>query len=286
MSTPRADDAPQVHRLAAFTSDPAGGNPAGVVITGAPLDPVRMQAIAAEVGYSETAFLVPGAAPRAWRVRYFSPAAEVPFCGHATIAAGVLLGRRHGSGPAAFDTPAGTVRVDIDADGTRPSATLTSVTPRVDDAPDGLVDAALGTMGWSREVLDPALPPAVADAGARHLVLALHSRALLADLRYDFAALQPIARDAGIVTFAVLWRERDDRIHARNPFPLGGVVEDPATGAAAAAVGAYLRARGEVTPPATVEILQGDDMGRPSRLVVDIPAGTGGIAVTGTAIDL
>jgi PhzF family phenazine biosynthesis protein len=73
--------------------------------------------------------------------------------------------------------------------------------------------------------------------------------------------------------------------HARNPFPVGGVVEDPATGAAAAALGGYLRALGAVTPPATITIRQGEAMGRASRLEVDIPK-TGGIVVRGTAVTL
>src|SRR5213595_3212419 len=83
-------------RLAAFTTEPSGGNPAGVWIgTAFPADD-EMQRIAADVGYSETAFLVPtpSAAAGHFRVRYFSPLAEVPFCGHATIASGVALAER------------------------------------------------------------------------------------------------------------------------------------------------------------------------------------------------
>ena len=64
-------------------------------------------------------------------------------------------------------------------------------------------------------------------------------------------------------TIQLVWRERRRAFHARNPFPPGGVVEDPATGAAAAAFGAYLRELGLVDPPATVTIHQGDDLGRP-----------------------
>ena len=82
-------------RLAAFTTDPRGGNPAGVWIGDALPPDTDMQRIAAEVGYSETAFIAPdgsGLAGR-FRVRYFSPLAEVPFCGHATIATGVALAR-------------------------------------------------------------------------------------------------------------------------------------------------------------------------------------------------
>jgi PhzF family phenazine biosynthesis protein len=72
----------------------------------------------------------------------------------------------------------------------------------------------------------------------------------------------------------------------RNPFPPGGVVEDPATGAAAAALGGYLRQLGLVAVPATLSLRQGDDLGRPSRLTVTVPAGDGGISVTGTAVPM
>jgi PhzF family phenazine biosynthesis protein len=64
------------------------------------------------------------------------------------------------------------------------------------------------------------------------------------------------------------------------------VYEDPATGAAAAAFGAYLRELGRVTPPAQVTVRQGDDMGRPSRIIVDIPLGDGPITVTGGAVPI
>src|SRR4051794_20270428 len=99
----------EVLRYAAFTTSPDGGNPAGVVLDAAGLDDVAMQAIAADVGYSETAFLtgpavVPAGAGRDEAdpgarhvvVRYFSPLAEVPFCGHATIATAVAHAERHG----------------------------------------------------------------------------------------------------------------------------------------------------------------------------------------------
>ena len=90
----------QVERYAAFSSDPAGGNPAGVVLDADALDDAAMQQIAAEVGYSETAFLL-----RADKVephyglRFFSPMAEVAFCGHATIATSIALAETGGSRP-------------------------------------------------------------------------------------------------------------------------------------------------------------------------------------------
>jgi PhzF family phenazine biosynthesis protein len=84
---------------------------------------------------------------------------------------------------------------------------------------------------------------------------------------------------------ALVHRATSDTFDARNPFPVGGVVEDPATGAAAAALGAYLRTLEIVAPPATIAIRQGDDMGRPSRLTVEIGTEPG-IRVTGRAVAL
>jgi PhzF family phenazine biosynthesis protein len=86
----------EVLRYAAFTVDGRGGNPAGVVLDAGGLDGTDMQAIAAEVGYSETAFLVARPDERnVYDVRYFSPRREVPFCGHATVASAVAIAEKH-----------------------------------------------------------------------------------------------------------------------------------------------------------------------------------------------
>ena len=85
-----------VQRIAAFSKDGHGGNPAGVVISEKLPDEQEMQTLAAEIGYSETAFAAPSA--DGWRVRYFAPAMEVPFCGHATIALGAALASSYGAG--------------------------------------------------------------------------------------------------------------------------------------------------------------------------------------------
>lgn len=69
----------------------------------------------------------------------------------------------------------------------------------------------------------------------------------------------------------LIWREMPTLFHARNPFPVGGVVEDPATGAAAAALGGYLRDAGILAAPASFFTRQGEAMGRPSRLMVNVP---------------
>lgn len=272
---------PEILRLAAFTDVPEGGNPAGVVLDATGLDDAHMQAIAADVGYSETAFVLQDG--DAYAVRYFSPVAEVPFCGHATIATAVALAQRDGPGDLVLQTRAGPVAVRTQADGDAVTATLTSVAPHVEEVGD--VAPALAALGWTGVDLDPALPPRIAYAGARHLILAARTRARLADLDYAFDDLKAYMSANDLVTVDLVHREDATTFHARNPFPVGGVVEDPATGAAAAAFGAYLRALGLVTPPVTVTIHQGDDMGRPSLLLVGLdPDPAAGVRVTGGAV--
>lgn len=278
----------EVLRYAAFSGDSGGGNPAGVVLDATGASDAEMQAVAAEVGYSETAFLLPPADGNRVAVRYFSPLAEVPFCGHATIAAGVAYAERFGSGTLMLDTVAGAVRLDTSRDDAGLlTATLVSVPPHTVDLAEPDLAAVLDALRWDRKDLDPALPPRVAFAGAWHPVIAAVTRQRLADLDYDFDALGLLMADRDWTTVDLVWRESPTVFHARNPFPPGGVVEDPATGAAAAAFGGYLRELSLVRSPATVTVYQGFDMGRPGVLTVGIPADPGsGISVSGTAVAL
>jgi PhzF family phenazine biosynthesis protein len=277
---------PEVLRYVAFSDDPAGGNPAGVVLDATGLDEAQMLAVAADVGFSETAFLLPR--PDGLAVRYFSPLAEVSFCGHATIATAVAHAERSGGGTLHLRTAAGEVpvRTERTADGGW-TATLTSIAPRTADlTPDDLRDL-LALLRLTPGDLDPALPPRVASAGAWHPVVALASRERLAVLDYDVPGLGRLMADRGWTTVALVWRQDATTFHARNPFPPGGVVEDPATGAAAAALGGYLRELGAVALPARLTVLQGADMGRPGTLWVHVPAEPGsGVEVSGRAVAL
>ncbi len=100
-----------VRRYSAFTDHGQGGNPAGVVLDATGLTETGMIAIAAEVGYSETAFLTPTGQSARFGMRYFSPRVEVAFCGHATIASASALAERAGPGAVTLDTVAGPVTV-------------------------------------------------------------------------------------------------------------------------------------------------------------------------------
>lgn len=280
--------APEVLRYAAFTHDPQGGNPAGVVLDAMGLSDAEMLAIAAEVGYSETAF-VTAAGPETGelRVRYFSPLAEVPFCGHATIATAVAWAQRHGPGRLGLQTRSGLVEVRTSSGPQGPLATLTSVPPHVSPLDEADAEEILASLRWAPDELDPRLPSRVAYAGAHHPVIAAATRERLSRLDYDFERLGSLMAARDWTTVQLVWRESADTFHARDPFPPGGVVEDPATGAAAAAFGAYLRDLRLADPPAEITVHQGDDLGRPSLLTVAIPAGAhSGIDVTGGAVAL
>ncbi|WP_367404060.1 PhzF family phenazine biosynthesis protein [Kocuria marina] len=307
MTTTPTSAHPEVLRMAAFTDDPAGGNPAGVVLDAADLDETTMLAIAADLGYSETAFVIPAAATEdatasevtdsadggadgtgdAYRagLRYFSPVAEVAFCGHATIATAVALAARRGPRTIHFTTPAGPVPVTTTQDGCRVTAMLTSPPGRSAAAPTQLVVDALAALGWHHEDLDPDLPPHVAHAGNDHLILNVGTRGRLAQLDYDVKTLRALMEEHGLTTVHLSWRASDNEFHARDPFPVGGIYEDPATGAAAAAFGAYLNI---LNGPhdATFTIHQGEDMGRPSLLHVTTRINTTTIEVSGTAVTL
>lgn len=272
-----------IFRYTAFSAEPSGGNPAGVVLDATGARAEEMQAVAAQVGFSETAFLVP-TGPGRFDVRYYSPLDEVAFCGHATIAAAVAWAEHHEPGPLVFDTRNGPVPVDTARQDGRTTATLTSVEPRVGPISDADLAELLAALGWARDDLDPHLPPRIAWAGVSHPIVATGAERL-ADLDYDFARLAALMAARQWTTVDLVHRERPDLVHARNPFPPGGVVEDPATGAAAAALGGYLRELGLVETPARVTVLQGAHMGRPGTLVVDV-APTGGIRVTGTAVSI
>ena len=277
----------EILRYAAFSADPAGGNPAGVVLDATGVDEATMAETAADVGFSETAFAVPRG-DGGLDIRYFSPLVEVPFCGHATIATAVAHAHRHGTGDIKLHTKAGlvTVRTDVAADGSI-VATLVSVAPSSKPITNTELSELLTALGWRDTDLDPALPPRVAYAGAWHPIVAAGSRARLSNLDYDMAALGALMSRRDWTTVDLVWRESETVYHARNPFPPGGVFEDPATGAAAAAFGGYLRELALVSVPATITVHQGDDMGRPGVITVGIPAApNSGIAVTGTAVSL
>ena len=271
----------QLSRIAAFCDGEHGGNPAGVWIGSALPDAIEMQHIAAEVDFSETAFAAP--LNGGWRVRYFSPQTEVPFCGHATIALGAALALRNGDGQ--FDLTLNQAKITVSGQKgeTTIAAALQSPPTQSLPAPEMALHQALDLFGYSLQDLDPRIPPAMVFAGAKHLLLCLKSRAKLRGMRYDFACGKRWMNSHEVQTIALIHAESDQVFQARNPFAAGVVYEDPATGAAAAALAGYLR---DIAWPhgGAIELIQGEDMGCRSLIHAEIgPEPGSSIRISGHA---
>jgi PhzF family phenazine biosynthesis protein len=268
-------------RIAAFSDGNRGGNPAGVALSNELPSEARMQKIAAEVGFSETAFAAHTG--DRWRVRYFSPETEVPFCGHATIALGAALALTHGDGVFPLTLNDAQITVEGRREGDVISAALQSPPTRAAKADAPLITEALQMFGYRAEDLDPRIPTARIHGGADHLVLALRTREALSRMKYDLNAGRAFMKREGFVTVLLAYAEHDRLFHTRNPFASGGVYEDPATGAATAAFAGYLR---DLAWPhgGAIDIVQGEDMGMRSRLHAQIsPIIGSSIRVSGTA---
>jgi PhzF family phenazine biosynthesis protein len=271
----------ELQHIAAFSNGQSGGNPAGVVICEALPEPAMMQKAAAVVGYSESVFAAPDG--DGWRVRYFAPEVEVDFCGHATIALGAALARQEGPGLFTLDLNHARITVEGHLSGTDWGASFQSPPTRSGPVAAAVLDEALDLFGLTPADFDMRIPPAVAHGGGDHLVLALRDRKTLRQMRYDLEKGRALAEREGFVTFNLIHAETAQVFHARNPFPIGGVYEDPATGAAAAALAGYLRDLGWPHGGA-ITIHQGEEMGVPSRLEAEITSERGAsIRVSGSA---
>lgn len=273
-----------VQRIAAFSQGGEGGNPAGVVLLSEPASQADMARVAAEVGYSETAFAVSqDDTGKTWRVRYFSPESEVAFCGHATIALGAVLGRHCGVGTFALTLNNAQITVDVKASETGMVATLSSPPTRSQDISEDELSDVLSLFGLGSDDLDHRLAPARIHGGADHIVLALKERAKLAAMTYDLDQGRNVMRKHDLVTVMLVYIEGDQTFVVRNAFASGGVLEDPATGAAAAAFAGYLRDK-DWPHGGKFTIRQGEDMGSPSLIEVELDDTAGApVCVSGGA---
>ncbi|MFK8081169.1 MAG: PhzF family phenazine biosynthesis protein [Granulosicoccus sp.] len=269
-----------VVKVAAFSDRNIGGNPAGVHISSKHPETADMRSIAADIGFSETAFAEPAA--QGWRVRYFSPESEVPFCGHATIALGAVLGKQEGAGVYALQLNDAAITVESFITGTTYSAALQSPPTTSKAADPAMLSEALKLFGYTTSDLNPDIAPAFAHGGANHLVIGLNTRKALSAMDYELAAGRTFMNKAGLVTVMFAYAESAQTFHTRNPFASGGVHEDPATGAATAAFAGYLR---DIQWPHNnaIDIVQGEDMGSRSliRAEFDSTPGTS-IRVSGS----
>lgn len=270
----------------AFSQHPAGGRRTGVVLDASGADTGAMQAVAAEVGCAETAFLFP-VGDDDFVARWFSPVAELSSAAHASIAAAVAHAERRGAGTMRLYTRAGRVDVATTASGWGDlAAVLTGVPTRLVKLAEEDLALLLDALGLQPDDLDPRLPPWVAFAGTWHPVLGVRDRALLDRPVRDAAALRRLLADRGWTTVDLVWRASRTAYHCQNPLLGSGAGDDAATAGAAAALGGYLRALFLVRPPTTVAVLQGDERGRTTQLSLHVPARFGrGISLVGHAAE-
>ena len=272
----------------AFTDEPCAGNAAGVVPDAGDLTDDQMQAIAAELGASETAFLESSEdADR--RIRYFTPTTEVDLCGHATIAshAHLFADGVIGAGEHTLETNVGVLGVELAEDGT---VWMSQNPPEVREVDVGYERVADAT-GLDVEALRGAsddLPLAVADTGLPFLVVPITYLSDLGSADLYFDAVEALADDvdaAGVYAFTFDALDGDSTLHGRAWVPGAGINEDPVTGTASGAAGAYLdhyeAFGGDVAEEMVFE--QGHFVDRPGKVRVRVAGGeapqVGGAAV-------
>ena len=273
-----------VQRIAAFSLGDKDGNPAGIVLLTSTMDEAEMARIANEVGYSETAFALPqNDDHKKWRVRYFSPESEVPFCGHATIALGAALGNHYGAQKYHLVLNDAEITVTAQSSDSGMTATLSSPPTRSQAASTAECQDIMALFNLTPADLDTRLKPARIHGGADHIMLALKERTALANMDYDLDQGREVMHKHQLVTIMLVYIDNERSFSVRNAFASGGVPEDPATGAAAAAFAGYLR--DQAWPHGGLfTIRQGEDMGHPSLINVRLSDISGSsVHVTGSA---
>lgn len=248
----------QYYIVDAFTDKPFGGNPAGVVLLDKdfPTDSL-MQQVAAELRYSETAFVQQNG-PKEFTVRYFTPKSEVDLCGHATIAIFGLL-KEEGIVPSGSTCLNHTLAGDL-AVRVGDSVMMQMATPRVMER-EVDVEHLCHIMGCRV----PAMPVEIVSTGLPDIILPVSTLAELEALNPDMEALSQLSRELEVVGVHAFSAVGDQfTAHVRNFAPLYGVDEESATGTANAALTHYLQRRGMAVPGADYSFMQGEKMGRPS----------------------
>ncbi|WP_255190811.1 PhzF family phenazine biosynthesis protein [Natronobeatus ordinarius] len=261
----------RVLQVDAFTTEPLTGNPAGVVPDANGLTADQMQRVARELNLSETAFLLESdVADR--RLRYFTPTTEVDLCGHATIGSLAFLADegRIDPGTSTLETNVGVLEIDLEADGT---VWMTQERPTIRevDLEYGRVAGALGIDQSALEAVGVKLPLAVSSTGLPFLMTPVAYLSNVGDADPDLAAVEALSADVdaiGVYLFSFDTLEASSTLHGRAFVPAAGVPEDPVTGTASGAVGAYLEWFGALDGSTTVDAHSPDETVR----AIDVPA--------------
>lgn len=242
-----------------FTDEALSGNPLAVFTNAAGVEPDVMQRLARELNLSETAFVLPAARGATAQVRIFTPRRELPFAGHPLIGTAYVLARSAPIGVARLLTGVGPVDVEVERDaGFVRRCVMTQPEPRFGPGPDPDALAAVLGVPAAGEVV-------TADNGLRSVLVPVER----------LGALEPptarAAAGLGVTAICAYAAPAGATVRCRVFLPDAGVPEDPATGSTAGPLGVHLLRRGLV-PAGPLEVHQGEDMGRPSLIEVEVAA--------------
>jgi trans-2,3-dihydro-3-hydroxyanthranilate isomerase len=261
-----------------FTDTPLTGNQLAVFTDARGLEGATMQALAREMNYSESTFVLPAEGEGTARMRIFTPTVELPFAGHPTLGTAFVLAAPLQLDEIRLETGAGLVPVALERDGSRiVFGRMTQPIPTVE--PFGRESELLAALGVKRSEL----PVEVYDNGVRHVYVALGSEEEVAGLRPDVARLGELDTVVGVNCFAGSGSRWKTRMFA----PAGGVAEDPATGSAAGPLALHLARHGRIAFGDEIEITQGVELGRPSKLFARVegsPENVERVEVGGSAV--
>ena len=265
----KVDDVPALRFVVVdvFTDRALAGNQLAVFTDARELAAETMQALAREIGFSETTFVLPAEGGGTARMRIFTPAAELPFAGHPTLGTAWVLGAPLQRAVVELETGMGIVPVELERDesGALRFGRMVQPVPRVEPYPEpAALLAALGTK-------ESELPIERYDNGPLFTFVALRSRATVAELEPDSNALT--ALEVNVSCIAGSGSSWKTRMFA----PALGVLEDPATGAAAGPLACHVCRHGLVPWGAEIEISQGEELGRPSTLYARADGSEAGI---------
>jgi trans-2,3-dihydro-3-hydroxyanthranilate isomerase len=279
------------YQLDVFTDKPLAGNPLAVITDGDGLSPRKMQAIAREMNLSETVFVQKPTGNRALaRLRIFTTKAELPLAGHPVIGTWFLLAElgvvpaQDGSVHVLQQTGAGVLPVEINFRSARPVRVAMTQKPaefracRIDRA------ALVRALGVGPRDLDPSLPIECVSTGIFNLMVPLRRRSSLRKIQPNPPALRRVLGASATMAYCFA-AENSRTVFARGMLPWE-IAEDAATGSAAGSLGAYLVHQGRLKLARPLEIHQGIEMQRPSRIHVEVLAQHGKLVprVSGAAV--
>lgn len=274
------------HQADVFTDEPFGGNPVAILPDAQGLADEELQKIAREMNLSETVFVVPPTDPKASaKVRIFTPSREIPFAGHPILGTFYVLGKLKRlplTEPITslfYECNIGVFPIELHVHkGQILRVVMTQPKPEFlgkVDSPDSLLEIAKALGMDKRAIADARFPIEVVSTGLPVIIVPVRTLTAVRSIVPNPTAITELCRRHGangIMVFTTVTVDEFSTVHTRMFASPIGILEDPATGSASGALGAYLVHNGVVEVAITTEIIaeQGYEMDRPSRIIIQV----------------